>query len=46
MSMRVLRSTKVLRSARQKAHANREKGLLIGPLDNWGRKSIMISGGT
>ena len=45
MSTRVLRSTKVLRSAKGKARAVGEKGLIMGPLNNWGKKSIVISGG-
>ena len=46
MASRVLRSTKALRSAKGKARAVREKGLIMGPLSNWGKKSIVISGGT
>ena len=46
MSTRVLRSMKALRSAKGKVRAVREKGLIMGPLSNWGKKSIVISGGT
>ena len=46
MSARVLRSTKALRSAKGKPRAIGEKGLIMGPLSNWGKKSIVISGGT
>ena len=39
-------STRVLRSAKGKAHAAGEKGLVMGPVRDWGKKSIVISGGT
>ena len=39
-------STRVLRSAKGKARAVGEQGLIMGPLIDWGKKSIVISGGT
>ena len=46
MSSKVAKSTRVLRSVKGKARAIGEKGLIMGPLTNWGKKSIVISGGT
>ena len=46
MSSKVAKSTRVLRSAKGKARAVGEKGLIMGPLSDWGKKSIVISGGT
>jgi len=39
-------STRVLRSAKGRARVVGEKGLIMGPVTNWGKKSIVISGGT
>ena len=39
-------STRVLRSAKGKARAVGEKGLIMGHLTDWGKKSIVINGGT
>ena len=46
MSTRVPKSARVLRSAKGKAHAVGEKGLIMGPLTDWGKKSIVISRST
>ena len=42
----MVRSSRVLRSAKGKARTVGEKGLIMGPLREWGKKSIVISGGT
>ena len=42
----VTRSSKVLRSAKGKAHTMGEKGLNMAPVKDWGKKSVVISGGS
>ena len=41
----VARSSRVLRSAKGRARAAGEKALIMGPLKDWGKKSVIISGG-
>ena len=39
-------SSRVLRSAKGKTRPEGEKGLVMGPVQDWGKKSVVICGGT
>ena len=39
-------SSRVLRSAKGKTRAIGEKGLIMGPVKDWRKKSVVISGGS
>src|SRR5258705_13388160 len=39
-------SSRVLRSAKGKVREHGTRGLVMGPIRNWGKKAIIVSGGT